>query len=177
VLYSINVFITFAFSQMGIIRYWWNAEGEPARRLRSIVVGGAGLLVTLAILVSLVILKFRTGGWITLTITAGLTVVVMLIRKEYRATAASLKRLDDLVEAVELSIGASNDQRRLDGRPRANLQDRIEQPFCWSMATAGWAALAPGDPALVWESFSRFVFVMVGVIDAAASKARRRSRN
>ena len=41
VLYSINVFITFTLSQLGMVRHWWQERTWPAGRQRSLSTGWA----------------------------------------------------------------------------------------------------------------------------------------
>ena len=72
VLYAINVFITFCLSQAGMVRHWWKERGTVRAWKRKILINGIGLLLTGFILISQVVLKFQTGGWITLLITGSL---------------------------------------------------------------------------------------------------------
>src|SRR5882757_3481256 len=69
VLYSINVFITFSLSQLGMVRHWWIERRREPKWRRKLLINGFGLLLTGGILVSLCIVKFFEGGWITLLVT------------------------------------------------------------------------------------------------------------
>jgi amino acid transporter len=102
ILYSINVFITFSLSQLGMVRHWWNVRKSDTRWKRKLGINGIGLSLTSFILVSVVILKFEEGGWITLLITGSVIAFVSLIRWQYEVTSSRLKHLDALVEATEL---------------------------------------------------------------------------
>ena len=60
VLYSINVFITFALSQSGMVRHWWQERHTDKHWWHRFLVNGIGLIITLFILASIVTTKF--GG-------------------------------------------------------------------------------------------------------------------
>ncbi|WP_233120929.1 APC family permease [Chlorobium sp. KB01] len=69
VLYSINVFITFTLSQLGMVRHWWEKRDSEKRWLQKLLINGVGLTLTTFILISVLILKFNEGGWVTILIT------------------------------------------------------------------------------------------------------------
>jgi amino acid transporter len=83
VLYSINVFITFTISQMGMVRHWWTHRGKTVHWLHKLTINGAGVILTSFILISVIIIKFREGGWITMLITGLLILLAMNIRRHY----------------------------------------------------------------------------------------------
>ena len=78
VLYSINVFITFSLSQLGMVRHWWQERAHTPNWKKKLCVNGFGLLLTGGILISLCIVKFFEGGWVTLFVTGLLVGVVVL---------------------------------------------------------------------------------------------------
>jgi len=93
VLYSINVFITFTISQVGMVKHWWHMRGKMMPWKRKLVINGIGLFLTSFILVSVVILKFRQGGWVTLVITGFLILLAINIKRHYFKTAVKLQKL------------------------------------------------------------------------------------
>ncbi len=94
VLYSINVFITFALSQSGMVRHWWKERKSDKHWWHRLLVNGVGLIITLFILASVVITKFMEGGWVTLIITSSLILAVSLIRRHYNYADKLVKRLN-----------------------------------------------------------------------------------
>jgi amino acid transporter len=76
VLYSINVFITFSLSQLGMVRHWWLERANTLRWKRKLFVNGFGFILTGGILISLSIVKFYEGGWVTLLVTGILILAV-----------------------------------------------------------------------------------------------------
>ena len=94
VLYSINVFITFALSQTGMVKHWW-AERKSDKHWKSkMAVNGIGLIITLFILISVVTVKFTEGGWVTILITSTLILIVSSIKKHYLYAEKLIHRLD-----------------------------------------------------------------------------------
>jgi len=107
VLYSINVFITFSLSQAGMVRHWWKERGRSPQWQRKLAINAIGLGLTSFILISLCIVKFSEGGWVTLIVTGTFVVGAFLVRRHYRRTAQQLARLDTLIPAVELTTPAT----------------------------------------------------------------------
>ena len=104
VLYSITVFITFVLAQLGMVRHWWRLRGKNHPWLKGIAINGTGLVLTAGILISMTIIKFREGGWITLAVTGGLVALALFIRRHYDSTRRMLGRLDSLVEATKATV-------------------------------------------------------------------------
>jgi len=103
ILYSINVFITFSLSQLGMVRHWWQVRSEIKNWLRKLFINGIGLILTSFILITVSTLKFHQGGWVTLLVTGSLVVIAFLIKRHYINTNKMLHRLDSLVKVAESS--------------------------------------------------------------------------
>jgi amino acid transporter len=69
VLYSINVFLTFSLSLLGLCLYWWQARNRDPRWRHRLALSVLGLTVTGSILFVTLIEKFTEGGWMTVVIT------------------------------------------------------------------------------------------------------------
>jgi amino acid transporter len=93
VLYSINVFITFTISQTGMVKHWWLTRAKQEHWKRKITVNGIGLVLTSFILVSVIVLKFGEGGWVTLLITGLLIFLAINIKRHYFKVALKLQKL------------------------------------------------------------------------------------
>ncbi len=117
VLYSINVFITFSLSQMGMVHHWWIERKKNPHWIKGIIINGIGLLLTGFILTSVIIIKFGEGGWVTLLITGTLVVVAINIRKHYdkiklrlhKLRVIALKHFHDLNKKQGISKDAVKD--------------------------------------------------------------------
>lgn len=106
VLYSINVFITFSISQLGMVRHWWIERGKLEHWRKKMTVNGIGFILTTFILISVTIIKFEEGGWITLLITGVFIFIAINIKKHYFKTAVRLQKvrqqaLSEVHEAME----------------------------------------------------------------------------
>lgn len=93
VFYSINVFITFTISQLGMVKHWWQMRGKNGHWRRKLIINSIGLTLTSFILVSVIILKFGEGGWITLLITGLLVFLAINIKRHYFKVALRLQKL------------------------------------------------------------------------------------
>lgn len=95
VLYSINVFLTFSLSLLGLCVYWLKHREDP-RWLRRLMLSGLGLCVTAGILVVTTVEKFFEGGWLTIAITSLVIVLCLMIRSHYLATKKKIGDVDEV---------------------------------------------------------------------------------
>lgn len=172
VLYSINVFITFCFSQAGMVRHWWNVRLQFKGWLKKLFINGVGLSLSAFILLSMVIMKFHNGGWITLFITGALVIIAILIKRHYYQTAKLLHRLNSLVNVAEsaeesLLNDAVGLKQELKPEPRAKTAVLLVSGF----NGIGLHTLF-GVIRLFGEVFKNFVFIQIGVVDAGNFKGR-----
>jgi len=170
VLYSINVFITFFLSQLGMVRHWLSVRTKFKQWWRKAIINGIGLVLTTFILVSVAIIKFDEGGWITLFITGSLVVVAIWIRNSYRRSAASLGRLDKLVEVSNAQIERMRRKKPAPSfptQPDTNAKTAV-------ILVGGYNGLGLHTWGNVIRyfggTFKNFVFVQVGVVDAGNFK-------
>ncbi len=98
VMYSINVFVTFTLSQLGMVRHWWEVRASHRGWLPRLLLNGTGMLLCAGILVVTVTLKFFQGGWVTVAITGSLVGVAFLVRQHYRRFQFATTMLNILVE-------------------------------------------------------------------------------
>jgi K+ transporter len=166
VLYSINVFITFVFSQLGMVRHWWASRLKVKNWYRKLAVNGVGLLLTGSVLIMMLIFKFFDGGWITLLITGLLIILAFTVRRHYYNTAKLLHRLNSLVIASESSEPAVRG-------PIAKLE--LDQGAKTAVLLVnGFNGIGLhtlfGVIRLFGSVFKNFVFIQVGVLDAGNFK-------
>ena len=107
VMYSINVFLTFSLSNLGMSRFWITERKKHADWLKHLPVHLIGLGLCVTILIVTCFEKFADGGWLTLVITGILVFVCFVIRRHYRAVVGAIRRLDvelpDPLEDPELA--------------------------------------------------------------------------
>lgn len=97
VMYSINVFITFSLSQLGMSKFFVSHRRTNKEWRSHLPVHLVGLLLCLTILIITSYEKFAEGGWLTFIITASLILTCYLIRKHYKKVIKAIKRLNDTV--------------------------------------------------------------------------------
>ncbi|MBN1534286.1 MAG: APC family permease [Spirochaetes bacterium] len=171
VLYSINVFITFVLSQLGMVRHWIMARGTERGWLRKLLINGTGLALTSFILLSVVMLKFGEGGWITVLVTGSLIVLVVYIRRHYDRTGMMLKRLDSLRDDALAVMEATEAKGR---RPRRGRRFDAGDKTAVLLVN-GFTGLGIHSLLKVFgmfgDSFRNYVFLQVGVVDASTLKS------
>jgi amino acid transporter len=164
VLYSINVFITFSLSQLGMVRHWWQVRHTEPQWRRKLALNGFGLALTTFILISLTVVKFAEGGWATLLVTGLLSAGAFGIKRHYRAVSGQLRRLDSMM----LAEG-----------PQTTSLTPVTEEIDPSARTAvllvnGYNGLglhtALHVPRMFGNTFRNFVFLQVGVVDAGNFK-------
>ncbi len=162
VLYSINVFLTFSLSQLGMCVHWWQVRGRESNWKHGLVINGIGLLLTTGILMVTVSLKFSEGGWVTVLITSALVVLCWWIRGHYDYASGSLHRLDNILQAIP-AVESPQDPSPLDPAAPTAI-----------MLVTGYNGLGMHSflqvPQLFGSQFRQFVFVSMGVIDSSRFK-------
>jgi len=178
VLYSINVFITFSLSQLGMVRHWWLARDKEPRWRVKIFINGLGLLLTGGILILLCAVKFDQGGWITLLVTGALVGVSFLVKHHYLGTQKKLHRLNELVAAALADDALAADVHEV--------ADKTPPPCDPNARTAvllvnGFNGLGLHTLLAIVRMFPKvyknFIFVQVGVLDAGNFKGASEVEN
>lgn len=100
VMYSINVFVTFSLSQLGMITFYVRNREKERQWSTHIVVHVIGFLVCATILAVTVFEKFLEGGWITLLITTGVVALCYVIRRHYGKTRAAVRTLETTLSNI-----------------------------------------------------------------------------
>lgn len=162
VLYSINVFLTFTISQLGMCRHWLRHRAHHKEWLRKFLVTGFGLSLTFLILVTTFILKFREGAWVTFVITSSFVVICLLVSRHYKNIREIVSKLDDTLFSIPPSPEA-----RVVAKPFPN------SPLAALLVT-GYNGLGIHSflsiHRLFPNHFKNFIFLSVGVIDSARFK-------
>ena len=96
VLYSINVFLTFSLSLLGLSIHWWRDRRNVLTWKRKFTLSMLGLAVTGSILFVTLAEKFSDGGWMTILITSLVIIFCLLIRKHYDTTRRKLLEIEKL---------------------------------------------------------------------------------
>ncbi len=170
VLYSINVFVTFSLSQLGMVRHWWIARHEEEKWKHRMLINAIGLVLTTFILVMVVVLKFHEGGWLTLFITGTLVAVAVVIKRHYSRTGRQLRRLNSLVELEQMEAvdGMAAPPKKKEA-PGFDPKGETAVLFVNGFSGMGLHSLF-SIIRLFRGSFKNFVFLQVGLVDSGVFK-------
>ncbi|HMC13526.1 MAG TPA: APC family permease, partial [Gallionellaceae bacterium] len=156
VLYSINVFLTFSLSLLGLCVHWWRERRSIRIWKRKLALSLLGLSVTGSILVMTLVEKFSEGGWVTVLITSLVIGLCLLVRKHYDETKAKLSKAEKLFgQSVKTEPGLP---QKLDpSLPTAIFL--VDEHRGVGIHTILWVQrLFPGH-------FKNFVFISAGEVD------------
>ena len=161
IMYSINVFLTFSLSMLGMLRHSWTGRstGRPWRRRTVLFL--VGFILCSTILVMTMSLKFSEGGWVTLSVTGALVGLAFLIRAHYRTVWSKISKLYSQLEqalpAGEVAVGPVDPTK-----PTA------------AVLVAAYGGLGLHTTLNILRAFpgqfNNLIFVSVGVIDSATFK-------
>jgi amino acid transporter len=97
VLYSINVFLTFALTLTGLSVHWWRCRKTGKLWLVRLALAAWGVLITVSILLVLLVEKFHEGAWVSVVVTGAVIGVCALVYRHYRKIQNRLAELDEIL--------------------------------------------------------------------------------
>ena len=168
VLYSINVFITFSLSLLGLTIYWLRHRKRQKNWLSKMLVALAGFIVCFSILMVTIFEKFYEGGWITILITSVFVAIGWSIKRVYQKFRQNLalkeSQFDDFHEQC---LSPSSLLETIDKKaPTAAII--VDQTFGSGMnCLLQIKNLFPGI-------FKNFIFVTVGEVDSNTLREERK---
>lgn len=167
ILYSIAVFITFILSQAGMVRHWWNSKEKVEDWKKKFIINGVGLVMTVFILLSVIMVKFDEGGWVTLLIIAAFVGVVIIIRHHYDYASRLIKELN--IKTKNINSPECADIVKKDISDRVDMKDKTAVLLVNGFNGLGLRALSTIF-RLFGGIYKNFVFIQIGVIDAGIFK-------
>ena len=157
VLYTVNVFITFTLSLLGLTFLWWKRRRDDPRAHRRLALSALALLITAGILAVIVVERFLQGGIVTLVITSSVVLVGLMVRRHYGRVRELTHRFER--EHRWRRQDLSGDQPALDpAAPTA--------VFLVSSNRGIGLHMVDRVEALFPAHFRNFVFVSVGTVDS-----------
>ncbi len=160
-MYSINVFLTFSLSQMGMVRYWVMNRSKYTEWRRQLTIHLLGLALCLSILIVNIYEKFMQGGWITLIITSVLIALCLRIKGHYGRVRRNLNRLDEILTDIPLTEHAA----KIPIDPRAQTAVLFVNSYS-GLGIHSFLTLSKLFP----NHFRNIVFVSINVVDAGSLK-------
>ena len=169
VLYSINVFITFSMSLLGLSIYWLRHRKRKSHWKGKLFISAVGFILCFAILMITIFEKFYEGGWVTLLITSVFVAIGLAIKRMYRKLKMRLMQKEmefygyDIAPDIEPVGGVDK------SAPTAAII--VDQTFGSGMnCLIEIKKLFPGI-------FKNFIFVTVGEVDSNNFSEEKRWRD
>lgn len=162
VMYSINVFLTFSMTELGMCRLWFSGRKNNPLWKRKISIHLLGLIMCVTIFVVVVLEKFDEGGWVTVVITAAVVASFALVKRHYARVAAKLRRFDEELPAP-LSRGMA---KVVPLNPLEPVAAVLVGGFSGVGRHTAYSPLK-----LFPHQFQNFLFLSVGVVDSTTSRA------
>ena len=157
VLYTINVFLTFSLTLLGLCVYWWKNRNSLNSWLPRLGLTLWGLVATSGILIVVMVVKFYEGGWIAALVTGSLIAVCELVRNHYSKVRMRLIVLDKILTQIPVSRVKKSPPAIREGEPAAVF-------FVSSYRGVGIHTLL-NSLRLFPGRFKNFVFLSVGEVD------------
>jgi amino acid transporter len=169
VLYSINVFITFSMSLLGLSIYWLRNRRRKAYWIRKLITSSIGFILCFGILMITIFEKFYEGGWVTLLITSIFVSIGLVIKSMYRKLKMRLMQKEMHFYGYDIapSLESMNDSDK--SAPTAAII--VDQTFGSGMnCLLEIKKLFPGI-------FKNFIFVTVGEVDSNNFREEKKWRD
>ena len=104
VMYSINVFITFSLTELGMCKFYITHRHQHKDWTHALPIHMTGLLLCSTILTVVVIEKFLIGAWVTLAVTSLLILLCWTIRRYYKKVYSKLGVLPMKIETPKDAV-------------------------------------------------------------------------
>ena len=168
VMYSINVFLTFSISEIGMSTYFIKNRKKEIHWKKHLPVHMTGFVLCFTILIVTSYEKFSEGGWLTLVITGAFVCLCYLIRTLYSNVKKAVRKLDDLL----LDIHTSREP---------NLEETNPQEMTAIQLVSEYNGFGVHTVLSVIRNFpnlyKNFIFVSVAVVDSGAFKGAEEMNN
>ncbi len=164
VMYSINVFLTFTLTQLGMVRHWINVRSEVVHWRRRLTVALLGTGVTGGILVVTTVVKFQEGGWVTLLATGGFVGFCFIVRTHYRRVQKLLSSLDEVLTNIPMQDPKEQPELDPEGATAIVLVESYRGLGIHTLLSIH---------RMLPRHFKNFVFCSVGLVDSGQFKGVR----
>jgi len=160
-MYSINVFLTFSLTEIGMCRFWLRERHKGVPWLWPLTIHAIGLMTCLSILIVVVYEKFERGAWLTILITSVVVALCFVIHRHYGHVSERIKKLDKDLATLQSS-----------GEEMDAPVDPVHPTAVIMVSNYGGLGIRQvlQVQRLFPGQFRNYMFVSVGVIDSAVMK-------
>lgn len=160
-MYSINVFVTFSLSMIGMCRHWWQLRDTNPLWRRRLALFALGAVLCMAILSGVIYEKLFEGGWVTIAITGALVGLCFFVHRYYRQVGARLRQLDEALRHLPAT-----------GEPNLAQPDPTQPTAV--ILVGGFSGIGIhtmlNTVRFAPNYYRSFIFISVGVIDSGNFK-------
>jgi len=167
ILYSINVFITFTLSQFGMVKHWINARKTDKRWLRKLFINGVGLMMTTLILITVIVIKFHEGGWITLIITGVLVSVAAFIKQHYHKIGKEIVKIQRIMNSKIPEIVKLLRAKIINQENNSQKSDSTAVVLVNGYSGIGLYSIFSLINTF-HNTYKNFVFIQIGIVDSGS---------
>jgi amino acid transporter len=161
ILYSINVFLTFSLSMLGMTRHWWQQRGKHPQWRQRVALFVFGSILCVSILTVTVTFKFSEGAWKTVLVTGVITGIALLVNRYYAYVRSRLRGLDESLGTIDIK-----------GSPNIAAPNAAEHTAV--ILVGGYSGLGVhtllNAVRFVPNHFKNMLFISVGVVDSGNFK-------
>ncbi len=157
VLYSINVFITFTLTLLGLASHWIRHRSKASKQwIRRFLLASLGFIVTGFILMMTVLTKFTEGGWVSIAITSGVIGFCYLVKHHYL-------KINKVLRLIQADLAPP-----LKNITKSHPECSPDKPTAIILIDANKAV---GMHTLYWiirhfpNHFKNFIFISIGQVD------------
>ncbi|MBN2399093.1 MAG: APC family permease [Candidatus Aminicenantes bacterium] len=168
VMYSINVFLTFSISEIGMSTYFIKNRKKEIHWKKHLPVHITGFVLCFTILIVTSYEKFSEGGWMTLLITSIFVFFCYLIRNHYNNVRKAVRKLDEILMDIPTSRKANMD------KPNPQEMTAIQLVSDYNgFGVHTILSVIRNFPNL----YKNFIFASVAVVDSGAFKGAEEMQN
>jgi hypothetical protein len=161
-MYSINVFLTFSLSMVGMLLHWWQVRAKNPLWKRRVALFMVGAVLCVSILGVTVYEKFSEGGYITVGVTGVCVALCFATRRYYDRVNQKLKKLNEALLTIPTQPGILNTSEPDPTQPTAII------------LVGGYSGLGihtmMNALRFAPSYYKNLVFVSVGVVDSGNFK-------
>lgn len=162
VLYSINVFITFSLTTLGMLTYWLTNRTNTLQWWSKCLMSLLGFILTSFVLCVVLISKFFSGGYVTILVTCFVIFLCFMVRGHYRWVGRELRQ-----RSRESLPPLSNDVPNIQTQPDKKTAIIFVSGRVLGMHCLTW--ILKHFP----NYFTNFVFISVGQVDIKSFSGKR----
>lgn len=161
IMYSINVFLTFSLSQLGMVFFYIRNRKVDEGWKKHITIHIVGLILCLTILFITVFEKFEEGGWMTLFITSVVILLCYWIHGHYKKVQKAARKLEEVLTGIPSGTDFNNDP----ADPKEMTAILLVSGYN-GFGIHVWLSIVRKFPKL----YKNFIFVSVAEIDSGSFK-------